>query len=364
MHPFLRTASLSIVALISALSARVAVADITFGDMSAEGVAAGKRADLVLLMWDPIAKASYTKDLGVNVYADSLNSGDPAKNLFVYGQQDIGYQKLFDPLNTDANFLQFLSKSANPANQLWAVIAGAKNDGTAPFEVGSIDWFTTIRHDTATGVSNPNYETLTKFPNEDLNGIITTTVQEGFSNIKSNIGGKGFNTHPTLTDGSSFASEGEPLYLAGELLGMASGLGSLPASTKSPAIYNKVGRSSWFYYATISGDVGESPVLVDEFDNMGHDAYWGLAVDTNGNYILSYTMEASMTQAQTAAGSLLRLRTDFIASYGSTRLISVPYDSLDRSNAVSPVPEPATWGLMGLGLALLAGRLRRHQQPA
>ena len=116
------------------------------------------------------------------------------------------------------------------------------------------------------------------------------------------------------------------------------------------------------YRCVVSDEVGDRSIVVDEFDNLSHDAYWGLGVDGSGNYILSYTLEAHLAQAQTAAGSLLRLRTDFAAHYGSTRLISVPGDSLDLGGAVTAVPEPATWGLMGLGLALLAGRARRQQR--
>jgi hypothetical protein len=135
------------------------------------------------------------------------------------------------------------------------------------------------------------------------------------------------------------------------------------SSTYAPNVFNPVGSSSWFYSVTTSSEVSDAAPLVDEFDNLSNDAYWGLGVAANGDYVLSFTMAPHLTQTLSAAGSLLRLRTDFAANYGGSRLIVVPSgDTLDLGSNISPVPEPSTWGLMGLGLGLLSVHARRHKR--
>lgn len=356
---------------IGALTLPCSHAAIMLGDGTEASVTAGTNVpELVLIVWDRTAKVSYTKDLGIAAYATNYALGDTTKNLHVYGQQDTGYQKLFDALNTDTNFQSFLSASSGVANQTWAIIAAEANSDIS-IGAGSHTLFTTLMYDPATpaGGTNSHYIDLT---GKDANGNPVPGPKFENTPLGDAVGNIGFwandistiqsatNTHGSLANGSSFDLE-VSLGYAGKLF---SGLGGGIAGNGSGKFFNPVGQSSWFYRATVSSETSDASPDVDEFDNgvlgNGHDAYWGLGVDTNGNYILSYTMEASLTQALTASGLSLRLRTDFAANYGGTRLIGAPAgDTLNLGN-VSAVPEPSTWGLMGLGLALLAARARRR----
>lgn len=343
---------------LAALAAHGSEAAVRIGDSGATGVAAGTSPELMLVIWDPVKEVSYTKDLGLSVYKEFYEAGTTATNLFVYGQQDTGYQKLFDPLNTDTNFQTFLSKSTDAANQIWAVIAIA-SDPSGAF-AGSRAMYTTLKHATATDTTNPEYTRVTTWPQGDF-GNAEGSLESYVRDVSTVCTGSGCDQNFTANL-STYNAKGDLAYAGAAFSTAAAPSGG--SATLAPSVFNKVNSSSWFYSITMPTDDGDQAVAVDEFDNLGHDAYWGLGVDSNGNYILSYTMEASLTQAQTAQGQMLRLRTDFAANYGGTRFIGAPVgDTLNLGGgaAITPVPEPSTWGLMGLGLALLAGRARRQK---
>jgi hypothetical protein len=356
---------------LSCLVAGTANALIAAGDVDKGGAT----PELVLVIYDPVKQVSFTKDLGI--YAAPFDSAnDNSKNFFVQAQQDAGYQKFFDPLNSDANFKEFLKVSTSAADQVWAVYAAGAPDFFGP---GSKNLFTTLTSGAGGGVLNPNYTNLLGIKNgvfSDMTAGAFAGILFGNLNRGQNSNGEAgnlFNSHYKdgevsdlgeylLLNGSSFDLKGEQAPYFGALTGPTgyeSIIGVLPSSV------NPVGSSSWFYYLTPSDNNDTNKILVDEFDNLGHDGYWGLAVDTKGDYILSFTMEAHRTAVSTAPGQVRRNLTDFSALYGGVRSLTTPTDEFigwqpsGSFGAVTAVPEPATYGLFGLGLAALAWRKRQ-----
>jgi hypothetical protein len=328
------------------------------------------RSELVLVVWDSVAKVSYTKDLGLSLLA--YHPGDKiTDNFFVNAQQDAGYQNFFAPLNSDANFAEFLKASTSSTNQKWGVYSTGRGDDG--FVAGGNRIYTTLNSDIWNGVGvNPEWEKLTTAVTggllKDTSGqwaTWMTGLNLGLNSADS--AGNPFNTHYTAgatQDTFNYAVHGSSYDLdpGVSYFGNAAGLAGGYLANDKVLTTNKIGSSSWFYYLTQNGDADEKPVLVDEFDNLKHDAYWGLAKDASGNYILSFTMEGVMTSTSTANGFMRRNLTDYAAQYGMARQLSAPAgEFLGWSAAVTAVPEPATYGLFSLGLGAL-GLLNRRRQ--
>ncbi|MGN6829226.1 PEP-CTERM sorting domain-containing protein [Paucibacter sp. M5-1] len=340
--------------------------------------------ELFLVIYDPVAEVSYTKDLGLSAKA-YVEDQDQKDNFFTYAQQDAGYQKFFDPLNSDPNFQTFSAVSTDKANQRWAVYGfGAPGFG---FEPGEIFAFSTLRHETAAGVINPHWGLLKGMGNKNFNDDVQTPL--GTLKLKSfneawGLGSTANGTNPNnshykpgviaadlveadyLVNGSSVDFKGFPGYF-GQEGPTPGGLDNGLWNGNGADSMNRVGSSSWFYYMTSSNADGLDKILVDEFDNAGHDGYWGLAINGNGEYILSFTMEAAVTQVSTVLGMQRRARTDFAAGVGGIRFIAAPLGEFTGwtpggSPLVSAVPEPSSWLMLALGLAALGWRARRNSR--
>jgi hypothetical protein len=360
----IRIARLTLVAAL--LCAAQAHAAVRAGESTADAVSAGTTPELVLFVWDPVKEVSYAKDLGINVYKEFYAAGDASTNLFVYGQQDTRYQKLFDPLNSDPNFQGFLAKSTDAANQIWGVIAISLNSDLALQQYGASTYMT-LKHASPTGTLDPEYTNLMSMNNGDLADAVGT-LGSNFQRLNTQAGSCSGTCATDYATNSSYLNVKGQLAYAGSIFRTDHTLPS--AAAGAPNIFNPVNHSSWFYATTATSDNSTDTIAVDEFDNLAHDAYWGLGVDSSGNYILSYTLEAAMAAPQTAAGALLRLRTDYAAAYGHARLINAPGDPFSGvssgigAGTVTTVPEPASWGLMGLGLAVVAAAAGRRSRRA
>lgn len=333
----------------------------------------GGKQELFLVVMDQVtAKMSYTLDLGID-----------AQTFWVQAQQDTG-ASLFRNLDpaTDAAFKTFLD-AADLSKSRWMVLATSSAGGQKDKFL-----YTTM-------TNNGSVATQTK-TFDDIKNTVSATVSDSqgtlftwITNLNSASPGGQIpilvGNHLTAANGSSVASKG-----AGNTATYASASNGFSARDAvnndgdcvARGLFcagNPVGTSSWFYKLTPALD-GEdidpsSPLILDEFDNLTADGYWGFIKDPNSaKYILSYTLTGSNPKSlvSTDAGQTRLSFTDYSAQSGSARLISVGADdvafgadaaalALTGAASVSAVPEPQSWGLLALGVVCVGAAARRRQ---
>lgn len=340
--------------------------------------------ELFLNVFDANAKASYTIDLGIEMGLGlGANVGDK-DDFLVVAQQEIGYQRFWaveSPVWTD-----FLALTAETSLR-WSVVALDSNGGTS---ANANRMLTTVRQGQEGQVGNMTNAQLT-------NGIGSTQGGQYLTTVNSLM------RHAPQTDftihGDSYSlitDNGNGYYgKAGSLTPTLNGNAPFDAS-------NPVGSSSWFYYLLRSGAPNGNRVTVDEFDNLGHDGYWGF-VKVQGTdatapgydpaspyldkYLLSYTLPVFDMRTTTAFRSFAQGigRTEYsggmqvAALSGAAAAATLeaaagwvtPLGLASAAGAglpaplqlLSPVPEPGTWWLLAGGLGLLLAR-RRSLLPA
>ncbi|MBT9503648.1 MAG: PEP-CTERM sorting domain-containing protein [Burkholderiaceae bacterium] len=311
-------------------------------------IATGNDPELLFVMWDPITKVSYTKDLGMR-----------ANTFWITAQQDAGSQTLVNLTSADKNFAEFLKVSTLQANQRWGIFAIDSGPETAP---GDTRLFTTLTQGPAEGVTNPHWLDMTRMQVGDLtynarhlpDDLLLGALNQPGPDAKPN------NSHwggDFAANGSSFDTATSLGYFAGRrgFFGRGALNQDGDAFAGAYSITNAVGFSSWFYYLTHPAQ--GSVVAVDEFDNLGGNGYWGLAFKSAGNYLLSYTMDAyNPTATVSSAEGRFRLSSvDFAAGFAARR-IDAPEGEFPAyaAGVAAAVPEPASWASFGLGLLALA----------
>lgn len=316
--------------------------------------------ELMFVVHDPMARVSYTLDLGLD-----LNS------FWINAQQESG-TRWFKPLD-DENWTSFLSQ-IDTAKLAWAVVGVDVDGGTAK---GQQRLFTTIRQgDEAKvrGLSNQQFTMpLRDAISTNFIGYVNQSGTHASSPVNYDLNGSSVNAWSD-PGRAYFGKDGS---LTPTLNNTTSGSGG------GFQIVNSVGQSSWFYYLTRSGTSQLATVDVDEFDNLGGDGYWGFtyvdpATDASspyaGKFLLSYTLEKAGATASTAEGLQRISMTDYLALnrlappryFAASSALAAEYAGYRQGSLVvvagsmvSAVPEPASWGLMGLGLGLLAAWRRR-----
>lgn len=296
--------------------------------------------DLVFVLWDSVAQVSYTRDLGLN-----------ANDFWAYAQQDKGYTYDYKLDAADPALVAFRAASTSLANQRWAVFAFDAGPTLTP---GDTKAYTTLTQGPDGGVTNPNYVAMTGA----LTGDIMFAAKEMPNRLYAGLNLNGPDTTQYVRTTGENATSFDKVASAGYFAGGRgfSGQGGTGKGSFLAGVYNvanEVNKSSWFYYLTNA--TGSDVVVVDEFDNLSSNGYWGLALGTDNLYRLTFTQAAAKSgtnSATTDIGLTRALLTDYAAQTGPARLLDVD------GAAVTAVPEPASWGLFSLGLLALLVRRR------
>jgi hypothetical protein len=322
--------------------------------------------EFFLVVWDPVKEASYTLDLGYRM-----------DSLLVDGQKDEGFQKfwIIDKA-ADAQFQKLLNLGGNIGDMRWGVYAvdtlGFADISGLFIEPGDLRFFTTLEHTVPTGTLNPNYTTLSGSNNNDA--IIAANSFDGSLVLGLNLE----QANPDNTHGSEGPSEfnfnGRSFHTKGQSLYFDNVNGWPNLFVGGPPSTNAVGSSSWAYQVLNSSAEGADTVLFDEFDNLTHDGFWGFAQNpADGSFVLSYTIEG--TGLSLAERSFVQAigRTERNGGFDTRRLAGGAASPMELGNgfsrrlldepdrvAVSVVPEPASWALMGLGLGVVGWLARRR----
>lgn len=327
-------------------------------------------AELVLTVWDPVAKASYTYDTGVSM-----------DSFMETAQTDAGYQRFWtlDPAN-DRALAKFMEAGTAKDRLLWYV-AGVDASGFG--DAGDYRVATTLRATTVQGQTSNAYRQLMARPSIEFATDATAAMATYFADLNTDAnnalnfhGARGPGGAADVNyNGSSYTIEGQQGYVDSAVqpwrMSAAAGID----------LTNPVGRSSWFYLLQNQGPEAatDAPVIVDEFDNLTNDGYWGLDV-LNGRYILSYSLfttgpsaaqrafAASVGRTElnggfrvTALAGVAALATEGRATIAS-RPVSLGAVTLDPVTA--PVPEPASVALMAVGAAAVAAAAARRRTRA
>lgn len=326
-----------------------------FGAATARAdVSTNAQPDLMFVLWDSNARAAYTLDLGIN-----------ANSFWAYAQQDAGYTWQYTIPASDARFAAFRAASTTITNQNWAVLGVQSTAGSST--VGDNKLYSTLRQGPGNGTVNPSWQDMTGMASTDFLTATQRASTRWFRDLNS-VGGSdnaAMNTHATTANGSAFHTGTSPRYFANN--------GTIHARLNPGAdgsfyagmfdVGNAVNQSSWFYAIN---NAASGNVVVDEFDNLTYNGYWGLALTATNTYLLSFTQTAANVPrptATTSEGTTRALTTDFAATAGAARLLdfddATGFDSHALAlGTVSAVPEPGTWALFALGLAGLIGRSR------
>lgn len=308
--------------------------------------------DLLFILWDPIAKVSYSKDLGLD-----------ANSFWIYAQQDAGYSKQITLDSTDKALIEFRKLSTKATDQRWAVIAVDSGPTTAP---GDTKLYTTLRQGLKEGETNPNWTDMTGISYGDL--VFGARDLPNRLYMGLNFLGEDATRYVRTSgkDGSSMDLQGSKGYFAGRQ-GFYDRANPQADGSYFSGVFdvtNAVNQSSWFYYLT-NKEEGGGVAAVDEFDNLSSNGYWGLALTTANAYSLTFTQTVARSGASsvtTEVGAFRASTIDYAAGLAS-RPITVPVDEFAyvHATAVLTVPEPGTLENIAVGLLMLAGLLRRRR---